>query len=56
MVKRKLHVLNCAGKAEAILKQWKKLGEPLPGVLQEGRLLLRLSWSVQALACSAEEQ
>jgi fructose-bisphosphate aldolase class II len=30
MVKHKLHVLNCAGKAEAIIKQWKKLGEPLP--------------------------
>jgi fructose-bisphosphate aldolase class II len=30
MVKRKLHVLNCAGKAEAVIKQWKKLGEPLP--------------------------
>ncbi len=30
MVKRKLHVLNCAGKAEAVLKQWKKTGEPMP--------------------------
>ncbi len=30
MVKHKLHVLNCAGKAEAVIKQWKKLGEPLP--------------------------
>lgn len=30
MVKRKLHVLNCAGKAEAVLKQWRKLGEPVP--------------------------
>ncbi len=30
MVRRKLHVLNCAGKAEAVIKQWKKLGEPLP--------------------------
>jgi fructose-bisphosphate aldolase class II len=30
MVKRKLHVLNCAGQAEAVIKQWKKLGEPLP--------------------------
>ncbi len=29
-VKRKLHVLNSAGKAEAVNKQWKKLGEPLP--------------------------
>jgi fructose-bisphosphate aldolase class II len=30
MVRRKLHVLNVAGKAEAIVKQWKKLGQPLP--------------------------
>jgi len=30
MVKRKTHVLNCAGKAEAVIKQWKKLGEPRP--------------------------
>jgi len=30
MVKHKLHVLNCAGKAEAVVKQWRKLGEPLP--------------------------
>jgi fructose-bisphosphate aldolase class II len=30
MVKHKLHVLNCAGKAEAVIKQWKKLGEPVP--------------------------
>jgi fructose-bisphosphate aldolase class II len=30
MVRRKLHVLNSAGKAEAVIKQWKKLGEPLP--------------------------
>jgi fructose-bisphosphate aldolase, class II len=30
MVRRKLHVLNCAGKAEAVVKQWKKLGNPLP--------------------------
>jgi len=30
MVKHKLQVLNCAGKAEAVVKQWKKLGEPLP--------------------------
>jgi len=30
MVRHKLHVLNCAGKAEAVVKQWKKLGEPLP--------------------------
>lgn len=30
MVRHKLQVLNCAGKAEAVIKQWKKLGEPLP--------------------------
>jgi len=30
LVKHKTHVLNCAGKAEAVIKQWKKLGEPLP--------------------------
>jgi fructose-bisphosphate aldolase class II len=30
MVRRKLQVLNCVGKAEAVVKQWKKLGEPLP--------------------------
>ncbi len=30
MVRRKLHVLNSAGKAEAVVQQWKKLGEPLP--------------------------
>ena len=29
-VRHKLHVLNCAGKAEAVIKQWKKLGEPRP--------------------------
>jgi len=30
MVKHKVNVLNCAGKADAIIKQWKKLGRPLP--------------------------
>ena len=30
MVKRKLHMLNVAGKAEAVIAQWKKLGEPVP--------------------------
>jgi len=30
MVRRKVNVLNCAGKAEAVIKQWKKLGNPLP--------------------------
>ena len=31
MVRRKLHVLNSAGKADAIIKQWEKLGKPMPG-------------------------
>lgn len=30
MVKRKLHMLNSAGKAPAIVEHWKKQGEPLP--------------------------
>jgi fructose-bisphosphate aldolase class II len=30
MVKRKLHVLNSAGKMDAINKHWEKLGRPLP--------------------------
>jgi len=30
MVRRKVNVLNCAGKAEAVIKQWQKLGNPLP--------------------------
>jgi fructose-bisphosphate aldolase class II len=30
MVKRKLHILNSAGKADAVNKQWEKLGKPLP--------------------------
>lgn len=30
MVKRKLHMLNSAGKADAVAAQWKKLGEPMP--------------------------
>lgn len=30
MVRRKLHMLNSAGKAGAVLKQWEKLGKPLP--------------------------
>ncbi len=29
-VRRKLHMLNSAGKAQDVIKQWKKLGEPLP--------------------------
>ena len=30
MVKRKLHVLNSAGKADEINRHWEKLGRPLP--------------------------
>ena len=30
MVRRKLHVLNSAGKAEAVIAHWKKLGSPMP--------------------------
>jgi len=30
MVKRKLHMLNVAGKAEAVVQQWQKLGSPVP--------------------------
>lgn len=36
-VRHKLHVLNCAGKAEAVIKQWKKLGEPLPAFYSKKR-------------------
>ncbi len=30
MVKRKLHMLNSAGKTDEIIAHWKKEGEPLP--------------------------
>ncbi|MFW6031749.1 MAG: class II fructose-bisphosphate aldolase [Phycisphaeraceae bacterium] len=30
MVKRKLHMLTSAGRADDVIAQWKKLGEPLP--------------------------
>ena len=30
MVKRKLHILNSAGKTDAILKHWRQEGEPMP--------------------------
>ena len=30
MVQRKLHMLNSAGKADVINKQWEKLGKPMP--------------------------
>jgi len=37
MVQRKLHVLNSAGKAETINKQWEKLGKPVPAYYRKGR-------------------
>jgi fructose-bisphosphate aldolase class II len=37
MVRRKLHMLNSAGKADAILKHWEKLGRPLPSFYTKGR-------------------
>ena len=30
IVRSKVQALNCCGKAEAVLKQWEKLGKPLP--------------------------
>lgn len=36
MVKRKLHVLNSAGKADEVIAHWKKLGEPLPAYYGQG--------------------
>lgn len=35
MVRRKLQALNSVGKAEAVVRQWKKLGEPLPAYYQK---------------------
>jgi fructose-bisphosphate aldolase, class II len=37
MVRRKLHVLNSAGKSEAVVKQWEKLGRPLPTFYMRGK-------------------
>jgi fructose-bisphosphate aldolase class II len=37
MVQRKLHVLNSAGKADAVNKHWEKLGRPLPKYYQKGK-------------------
>lgn len=37
MVRRKLHVLNSAGKADAVVKQWEKLGKPLPSYYTKGK-------------------
>src|SRR5206468_12671301 len=37
MVRRKLHMLNSAGKAEAVNKQWEKLGKPMPNYYTKGK-------------------
>ena len=37
MVQRKLHVLNSAGKMDAINKHWEKLGKPLPSYYKKTR-------------------
>src|ERR687889_15308 len=37
MVQRKLHVLNSAGKADACIKQWEKLGKPMPKYYAKGK-------------------
>ena len=37
MVQRKLHVLNSAGKADAINRNWEKLGKPLPSYYTRGK-------------------
>jgi fructose-bisphosphate aldolase class II len=37
MVRRKLHILNSAGKSETILKHWEKLGRPLPTFYTKGK-------------------
>jgi fructose-bisphosphate aldolase class II len=36
-VRRKLRVLNCAGKAEAVIQRWKKIGGPLPAFYSRSR-------------------
>jgi len=37
MVQRKLHVLNSAGKADAIIKHWEKSGKPMPSYYTKGK-------------------
>jgi len=37
MVRRKLHVLNSAGKADTVMKHWEKLGRPLPTYYAKGK-------------------
>jgi fructose-bisphosphate aldolase class II len=38
MVQRKLHVLNSAGKADAVNRHWEKLGKPLPKYYTKGKV------------------
>jgi fructose-bisphosphate aldolase class II len=37
MVQRKLHMLNSAGKSDAINKHWEKIGKPLPAFYSRGK-------------------
>src|SRR3954469_12115929 len=37
MVRRKLHMLNSAGKADAIIAHWEKSGRPLPAFYAKGK-------------------
>jgi fructose-bisphosphate aldolase class II len=37
MVRRKLHMLASAGKADAVMQQWEKLGRPLPAYYTKGK-------------------
>ena len=37
MVRRKLHMLNSAGKADAIIAHWEKSGKPLPAFYSKGK-------------------
>jgi fructose-bisphosphate aldolase class II len=37
MVQRKLHMLNSAGKSDAVNKHWEKLGRPLPKYYTKGK-------------------
>ncbi len=37
MVRRKLHMLNSAGKADTIIKHWEKQGKPLPSFYVKGK-------------------
>src|SRR3954468_17428137 len=36
MVRRKLHMLNSAGKSDAVNQHWEKLGRPLPDYYKRG--------------------